>query len=144
MAGSTQVKFGECLNEFARVADMVPRWVGTVGQDEYHIGRQRCLGKDPPRVSHPNMRQTYHPPAAKCGATTPQHPVLNSAETDMWGIQVDSMPMTFNLQTPNGIIAIPQNPPATTLFVPSVGQLKTVTQYIPTRLQPLPTRYYKY
>lgn len=139
----SQVKFGVCLDEFAKVADMVPTWVGDVGQDEYEAGRRRCLGADPPRVSHPDIRQSYHPPAAKCGARTPQYPVINSAETDMWGLQVDSLPLTFIKQTPNGIIEIPQNPPPDTLFVPSVAQLDAVTEYIPTRLQPLPTRYYK-
>ena len=121
-SGSTQHKFGSCIDEFAPRPDLVPTFTGKVIEHTKGL----CLNNSSKLKPHYGS-----------GA-----PIMQTSVVDVFGLlSLLEAPTYTDAMTSEGVIRLPKEQPKLQ-YMPSVSTLDFLTHTQGSRLNPLPHRYY--
>lgn len=124
-----QLKFGNCVNEFAPRPDLQPSFIGQfVARDA-----PRCLG-DAEEKRRKDVK------VANYGSG---EPAISSHQRDPWGVPVKYEGAYDRVETEEGAIKLPKDDTESwdASFIPSVFMLKVAPMY-DSRMHSLSDRYY--
>ena len=125
-----QVRFGVCVDEFAKRPHLVPRFVGGF------------TARDPPRcyIGQEERRRKDVTPS-QYGTGTPS---IEAIAFDPWGVPEKYKGGYIGIETPEGMInlTVDSSEAYDPTFMPTVSMLNAVP-YFDTRMRALSDRYYK-